>query len=242
MTARVAPEPALVVEELEATGTGALRLGPVSFALARGDALAVLDLDGASGGLLLDALAGLVFAHGRIRLDGRDLAHLGPARRLCLGVVWAWGLPMPARASVADHLARAARHAARKPKAASPPWLPAELLRRLRLAHLAHRPVWSLALPALRRVELARCLLAAPRLVLWDRPFAGLSLEERAETVDLVRDITAKGVMMILLDRDGLSLGACCSLGLVLAGGRPLAQGPVAELADLDLDSRVLER
>ncbi len=242
MTARVAPEPGLVVEALEAAGAGALRLGPLSFTLSRGDALAVLDLDGASEGLLLDALAGLVPARGRIRLDGRDLAHLGPGRRLRLGVVRAWGLPVPVRVSVADHLARAARHAARKPTAASPPWLPAELLRRLRLAHLAHRPVWSLALPALRRVELARCLLAAPRLVLWDRPFAGLSAEERAETADLIREVTRRGVMMVLADRDGLSLGACCGLGLVLAGGRPIAQGPVAELADLDLDSRVSAR
>ena len=76
-------------------------------------------------------------------------------------------------------------------------------LARVGLEHLADRPLAETSYGERRRVEIAMALAQNPRLLLLDEPFAGLSIEERRDVLQLLvgipRDVT---IVMIEHDMD----------------------------------------
>jgi branched-chain amino acid transport system ATP-binding protein len=78
-----------------------------------------------------------------------------------------------------------------------------ETLARVGLDHLADRPVAQTSYGERRRVEIAMALAQGPKVLLLDEPFAGLSVEERRDVLNLIgaipRDVT---IVMIEHDMD----------------------------------------
>ncbi len=78
-----------------------------------------------------------------------------------------------------------------------------------------------------RRVQLARALVANPKLLLLDEPASGLRAAERSELVDLVRGLAADGTTILLIEHDvGLVMRlsdriTVLDLGSVIAEGAP---------------------
>ena len=64
-----------------------------------------------------------------------------------------------------------------------------DLLARLGLAHLAHRPAAGLPFGTLKRLELARALAAKPTFLLMDEPASGLTHGEVDELGELIMSI-----------------------------------------------------
>ena len=85
-----------------------------------------------------------------------------------------------------------------------------------------------------RLVELGKCLIGEPRLILLDEPAAGLTDEETTELRNLILRIpSATGAQVIVIDHDVELIRAMCTETLVLDYGRRLALGPTeAVLAD----------
>ncbi|HVP07994.1 MAG TPA: branched-chain amino acid ABC transporter ATP-binding protein/permease [Burkholderiales bacterium] len=90
-------------------------------------------------------------------------------------------------------------------------------------------PVSELAYGEKRRLEVALALAASPSLLLLDEPLAGMSPQERVETVKLLRSI-AKGRTMIIIDHDMDSLFELVERVTVLQEGRVLAEGTPEEI------------
>ena len=83
-------------------------------------------------------------------------------------------------------IARAVAAALEPGRAAAPPdrtdrTAPARALERVGLQHLATRPVAQTSYGERRRIEIAMALVQAPKVLLLDEPFAGLSVEERRD-------------------------------------------------------------
>ena len=76
-----------------------------------------------------------------------------------------------------------------------------EVLARLGLDALAERPVAETSYGERRRVEIAMALAQAPRVLLLDEPFAGLSLEERRDVLALVAGIP-RDVTIVMIEHD----------------------------------------
>ena len=76
-----------------------------------------------------------------------------------------------------------------------------EVLARLGLDALAERPVGETSYGERRRVEIAMALAQAPRVLLLDEPFAGLSLEERRDVLALVAGIP-RDVTIVMIEHD----------------------------------------
>jgi len=110
----------------------------------------------------------------------------------------------------------------------------------LELVHLTGRidtPVSQLAYGEKRRLEVGLALASSPSLLLLDEPLAGMSPQERAETVSLLRSI-AKGRTMIIIDHDMDALFELAERITMLQEGRILVEGTPAEIKS---DPRVQE-
>jgi branched-chain amino acid transport system permease protein len=102
------------------------------------------------------------------------------------------------------------------------------------------RPVSELAYGEKRRLEIGLALATSPSLLLLDEPLAGMSPQERTETVALLKAI-ARGRTMIIIDHDMDSLFMLVERVTVLQEGRVLAEGTPAEIkANADVQEAYL--
>ncbi len=102
-----------------------------------------------------------------------------------------------------------------------------EILERLDLGHVAHRPVLGLPFGTRKNVELARALMAKPELLLLDEPAAGLGHEEVAALGSTIKRVAVEFETTILMVEHHMQLVMSVSDHIVvLASGRTLADGP----------------
>jgi branched-chain amino acid transport system ATP-binding protein len=112
------------------------------------------------------------------------------------------------------------------------------LLAQLRLADRLDSPAGTLAYGQQRRLEIARALATAPRLLLIDEPAAGMNAVESAELVADLRWIRDQGVTILLIEHDMTVVMGLCDRIAVLDFGEKIAEGTPAEIRR---DPRVLD-
>ena len=81
-----------------------------------------------------------------------------------------------------------------------------------------------------RLLEIARAIVARPKLLLLDEPAAGLNSTEGGRLVDLIRRIRARGITIMMVEHHMEVVMPTCDRITVLNYGRRLAQGPPAEI------------
>ena len=114
-----------------------------------------------------------------------------------------------------------------------------DLLARLDLAHLAHRPVAGLPFGTLKRIEFARALAAEPKLLMLDEPANGLTHGEVDELGETIRSIRDQFDLTILLVEHHMAMVMTISDHIVVLDfGRKIAEGPPAAVRN---DPAVIE-
>lgn len=192
--------------------------------------------NGAGKTTLLNVLSGFVRPfEGAIRLDGRALLPLSPLQRVRAGLRRSFQTEqvvedLTARenlAALADNVAASGERSRTTDRA----------LDFVGLGPVAHRLGARLNLFERRLVELGKCLIGTPRLILLDEPAAGLTDEEGARLSDLVRAIPdAFGAQVLVIDHDVELIRSMCAETLVLDYGKRLALGRTETvLADPDV-------
>ena len=112
------------------------------------------------------------------------------------------------------------------------PGLKKQVEHTLQLVRLAGRPdtkVADLAYGEKRRLEIGLALATSPSLLLLDEPLAGMSPQERKETVKLLKSI-GEGRTMIVIDHDMDALFELAGRVTVLQEGRVLVEGTPDEI------------
>lgn len=105
------------------------------------------------------------------------------------------------------------------------------LLGDVNLTHRADTPVSELPYSEQRALELAVTLALRPDVILLDEPTAGMSVEEAAQTVALVRRLTA-GRTLLVVEHDMDVVFSLCDRISVLVHGRIIATGSPDEIAN----------
>ncbi|HLJ63623.1 MAG TPA: ABC transporter ATP-binding protein [Stellaceae bacterium] len=96
-------------------------------------------------------------------------------------------------------------------------------------AYLAS-PADAMPYGALKRLEIARALAAAPELLLLDEPAAGLNPNETAEIGTLIRRIAQGGTTVLLVEHDMKLVMSVSERIIVLDYGKKLAEGTPEEI------------
>jgi branched-chain amino acid transport system ATP-binding protein len=106
-----------------------------------------------------------------------------------------------------------------------------EALEYVHLDAVADRPVAGLPYGTLKRVEIARALVARPKLVLLDEPAGGLSHEDVEELARLIRRLRDAFELTVLLVEHHMGLVMRISDSVhVLSFGKKIAEGTPAEV------------
>ena len=105
------------------------------------------------------------------------------------------------------------------------------ILERFGLADFAGSLPGALPYGTQRRVEMARAMARAPRLLLLDEPAAGLNGEEVRQLGDIVRSIRASGVTVVIIEHNMSLVMSLCDRITVLSSGAVIADGRPAEVA-----------
>ena len=167
---------------------------------------------------LVESIAGLRTASGRIAIDGVTISDLPPERR---GIGY-----VPQDVALFPHLdvrgnIRFGGHDDARM---------AMLVETLELAPLLGRMPASLSGGERQRVALARALMIKPRLLLLDEPLASIDQPLRERIVLFLRRVRDLGVPMLYVTHQSFEALALATDCVVLRDGTIAAHGPVAEV------------
>lgn len=99
-------------------------------------------------------------------------------------------------------------------------------LERLQLLDVANRPAGTLPYGQQRRLEIARCMMTRPSLLMLDEPAAGLNPHETAELETLIGELRDEfSLTVLLIEHDMRLVMSISDYIYVINQGRPLAQG-----------------
>jgi len=114
----------------------------------------------------------------------------------------------------------------------------AEIMRFVGLHNYLSAAADAMPYGALKRLEIARALATAPKLMLLDEPAAGLNPTEALELDNLIVRLTERGVTVVLVEHNMRLVMGVSDHILVLDYGRKLAEGPAATVRN---DPKVIE-
>jgi branched-chain amino acid transport system ATP-binding protein len=203
----------LSVNDLCKTFGGVIAARNVSFALKRGEMVAIIGPNGAGKSTVFNMIGGQLEPDGgRVLLEGDDITALSPRARFRRGVgrTFQVAQTFPSM-TVCENVQMAL--ISHKGEALGL-WRPARerhrdealhLLERVGMAEAADRAASTLAYGDVKRVELAIALASTPRLLLMDEPTAGMAPRERSALMDRTESIAATqhiGVLFTEHDMD----------------------------------------
>lgn len=226
-------EGTLRVEGLTKKFGGVTAVDDVTLTFPDGSASAVIGPNGAGKSTLLKMISA-VYAptSGQVHLGDTRLDKLAPHQLARHGVGFAHQIPRPFRQLTVRQNVSVAAAAARRGAQVE------DVLERTGLSAHADRASGSLGLLDLKRIELARALACAPRLILLDEIAAGLVGRELDEAIELIRSIHGTGVTVVLVEHVEAVVHSLVDRVVVLDWGELIADGTPAEIAE---DPRVRE-
>ena len=210
--------------------------------------------NGAGKTTLFNLLSGaLAPTSGRIIFDGRRIDGMGMHQTFGLGLVRTFQIPHEmARMTVLENLMLVPAPQLGEQLWASwlTPWRVARQERRIEaqaldalelvsLSHLANEYAGNLSGGQKKLLELARTLMAEPKMVLLDEPGAGVNRTLlRSIASNILRASVERGVAFIIIEHDMQLVMALCDPIVVMANGSVIAQGTPLQVQQ---DPRVLE-
>jgi len=114
----------------------------------------------------------------------------------------------------------------------------AERAREVGLGDLLAAPAAALSYGHMRLLEIARALMAAPRLLLLDEPVAGMNESESAAVAEIVRSLRSLDIAVLVIEHDMPFVMGLCDRITVLDHGVLIAEGTADEV---QADARVEE-
>lgn len=243
MTA-VGHAPVLECREITKTFAGLRALSDVDLAARPGRVHGLIGPNGAGKTTLINIVTGyLTPTSGHVLIGGEEIERFAPLRSLHYGLRRTFQTPrLMEELSVLENVRLGAIYSDDGPTdrgSARDEWV-SEVVSALHLDDIVRQPARELPAGARRLVEIARAVVARPRVLLLDEPLAGLVPVEAAPVLDAITGICRDtDVAVILVEHN---LGAVFDVSdevSVLDGGEIVAAGSGDEVASSDAVSIV---
>jgi branched-chain amino acid transport system ATP-binding protein len=212
---------------------GIVAIDDVSLDVEPGEIVGLIGPNGAGKTTLFNVVTRLYKPDtGELELDGKSLLRTPPHRIVRRGIARTFqNVELFRSMTVLDNVLVGA-HTRTKLFAGDAPRARAlEVLDYVGIGDVAHRPAAGLPFGTLKRVELARALVAEPRLLLLDEPAGGLNHEEVGELGAFIKKLRDDFKLTVLLVEHhmGLVMGIAERI-YVLDFGRKIAEGTPEEV------------
>ena len=219
----VATEPAISVAGVSKSYGATHAVDDLDFTVAAGEVFGLLGPNGAGKTTTVEILEGYRRPDsGAARVLGLDPVRDGPKLKPQIGVMLQAGGLYPGLRPLELLRLFASYY--------EPADTPDELLDRVGLRDTVHTPVRRLSGGQTQRLSLACALIGRPRVVFLDEPTAGMDPHARATTWDLVRELRARGVTVLLTTHAMDEAEVLCDRVAIINHGRLAALGSPAEL------------
>lgn len=189
----------------------------------------IIGPNGAGKTTLMNVISGFVrAAEGTITKDGQNLLTLPPYKRAHWGLRRSFQKEEIANdLTVFDNVLVQTDHSASTGKRD-------EVMHLLDFVGMADKAnVFGRALSGFERrlTDVAKCMAGKPKLIMFDEPCGGLSVEETKQLGRLIRSIHGEtGAQTLVIDHDVELISEVCVETLVLDFGKRIAFGPTADV------------
>jgi branched-chain amino acid transport system ATP-binding protein len=201
-----------------------------SVAVEQGEILGLIGPNGAGKSTFFNCLTGdLSPTSGTVQFEGRDVTTLAPEKRARLGIARTFQVPLTFESmSVLDNVMIGAFlrfHGADEAREKAH-----QVIEDVGLGPLALAPAKSLGTPGRKRLEIARALASEPKVLLLDEAMAGLTPAEIRTAIDLVRQIHASGITLVIVEHIMEVIISLAQRVVVFHQGREIARGTPREV------------
>jgi ABC-type branched-subunit amino acid transport system ATPase component len=238
-----AESPILEVQRMSKNFGGLQVISDLSFTVPVGQRMALVGPNGAGKTTVYNLISGVYLPdEGSISLRGQDITHISSRFRIRHGLSRSFqNIRLMRHLTALENVLLGQHHRARTLTGVLSPiglrrhssWSQEgrDALEEMGLGAYADELVANLPYGVQKRIELVRALLAKPALLMLDEPAAGLNSAERQELQGMLRNISEKGITMIVVEHDMKFIGDLCEHVLVLNFGRKIAEGSPAEIS-----------
>ena len=230
----------LEVQEVRRSFGGSHAVDGVSFTVPQGAVTGLIGPNGAGKTTMFNLIAGsLALTSGRLLLEGRRIDREPAHRRLARGLARTFQIPRPFPSmSVLENVLLAAKD--QRGERVWPNWFTPgavaaqehrhverarDILDFLTLTPLAEAQARTLSGGQRKLLELARVLMAEPKIILLDEPAAGVNPSLLETIMDRIATLNRRGMTFLIVEHNMDLVARLCGQVLVMASGKLLAQG-----------------
>ena len=246
--------PLLECRSVERRFGGLVAVTGVDMDIMSGEIFGLVGPNGSGKTTLTNAISGFYPpTTGSIKLEGRDITGMAPHKVAGLGVARTFqNLALFNGMSVLDNILLG-RHTHMRtgvlrtalywwlaqPEETANREIVEEVIEFMQLESIRHELVDGIPMGLKKRVELARALVAEPRLLILDEPMAGMNQEEKEYMARFILDARdERGVTVLLIEHHMDVITGICDRMLALNYGEMIASGIPKEVVK---DPRVIQ-
>jgi lipopolysaccharide export system ATP-binding protein len=196
-----------------------------------GEIVGLLGPNGAGKTTAFYMIVGLIAADaGRITLDERNLTHEPMHRRAQAGIGYLPQEPSIFRRLTVEENILAILEIHPELNSQARQERCEQLLSQLRIGHVRASQGMALSGGERRRAEIARALAAQPQFLLLDEPFAGVDPISVNDIQQIIRDLSAQGIGILITDHNVRETLGVCHRSYIIGEGRVIAAGLAEEI------------
>lgn len=203
----------------------------ISFAIQSGQVVGLLGPNGAGKTTSFYMVVGLVTPdEGQVLLDDQEIGQLPMFQRARVGLSYLAQEPsIFRRLTVSENLLVAIEALGLTGGAKSQRL--EELLNEFSIQHIRDSYGYSLSGGERRRVEIARAIAGQPKFLLLDEPFAGIDPIAVGDIQEIIRQLQAKGIGVLITDHNVRETLGICDYAYILKEGKIEVEGQAEEIA-----------
>ncbi|VWX61869.1 High-affinity branched-chain amino acid transport ATP-binding protein LivF [Burkholderiales bacterium 8X] len=213
----------LQVEDLEVSYQSVAAVRGLSLSVPQGQIVGLVGANGAGKTSTLNAITGLVQRRGRTLLGGQDISQCKTADIVRRGLVQvAQGRQLFPDMSVAENLEMGGflQSPASKREMTEKVFAQFPVLK-----ERATQPAGTLSGGEQQMLAVARALMARPKVLLIDEPCLGLSPKMVSRLGEVIRQVNADGISILLVEQNTAFVFGLTSYAYVIENGRVVLEG-----------------